>query len=128
MPRLDPRWLFGAAAAFNLAIGLSLLVGRASLTPLLGLDPISGTNLVTYYLTASFVTLFGYAYVRIALNPVVYRPYVAFGLIGKLMAIAAMVVIWKFEPVPAAVPALAGGDAVFGVLFIGYLRQTTTNS
>ena len=124
MPRLNPRWLFGAAAAFNLAIGLSLLLARPVLTPLLGLDPITGTNLVTYYLTASFVTVFGYAYAQIAFDLERYRPYILLGLIGKLMAIVAMIAIWQFDRVPPAVPALAGCDALFGILFVVFLGQT----
>ncbi|MBA4751008.1 MAG: hypothetical protein H2055_02095 [Sphingopyxis sp.] len=124
MLAIRPQWLFGAAAAFNLAIGSSLLLARRALTPLVGLDTINGTNLVTYYLTAAFVTLFGYAYVRAAFNPARYRPYIVLGLAGKLIASAAILTIASFVRIPPSLLALAGADLIFSFLMIAFLRQT----
>lgn len=127
-PRLDPRWLFGAAAVFNLGVGLSLLVARPALTSWLGLDPIRGSNLVTYYLTACFVTLFGYAYARLAFDLEGHRPFILFSLIGKLSATATIIAVWRLDALPAALLALAAGDAVFSLLFIAFLRQRAGGS
>jgi hypothetical protein len=123
-PPLNPKWLFGVAAVFNLAVGASLLLARPMLTSLLRLEPATGTNLVTYYLTASFVSLFGYSYARVAFEPDRYKEYIPFGLIGKLLAVVAIIAIAGVVTLPPMVLALAGGDLVFSVLFIAFLRQT----
>ncbi len=117
------RWLFGTAAAFNIAIGFSLLFFRPLLSSLLGLAPVEGTNVTLVYLLGGFIILFGYAYFLIALDPVRYRPYIHLSAIGKLMAVASATLSWLQGYAPPAVPALTGADLVYAVLFLLYLRQ-----
>src|SRR5262245_44493920 len=95
------RWLFGSAAALNLAVAISLIFLRSVISPLLGLEPVSGTGLVLLYLTAGFIGLFGYAYARVAINPVVNRPLIVLGAIGKLAAVASVVIAWAQGAAPA---------------------------
>jgi len=120
------RKLFTVAAIFNFLVALGLLFGRPLVGPLFGLDPASGTNLVFLYLTGMFVALFGYSYLRIAQDPRRYRPFIELGIVGKLLAVCGATWPWLAGDVGWRIPFLAGGDLVFAVLFIQFLRLTAT--
>ncbi|MGH7785692.1 MAG: hypothetical protein ACRERC_02440 [Candidatus Binatia bacterium] len=120
----NPRLLFGSAAAFNFFVAAGLLLLRPSLAPLLQLDPIEGTNLVLVNLTGGFIALFGYAYLRVALDPVTYRPFIALGAIGKLLAVASAVSPWLSGAIAWPLPVLVAVDLLYVVLFVRYLLQT----
>jgi hypothetical protein len=123
--RTYARWLFGTAAFFNLLVGLNLVVLRHWVqTPLLPLDLIAGTNLVLANLAGLLVASFGYAYARVAADPVTFRPYIHLGAIGKLLAVAGIVWPWWIGAVSWKLPALVGIDLVYAVLFLDYLRRT----
>jgi hypothetical protein len=121
--KLSAPWLFGAAAAFNFAVGFALLALRPWAGPLLHLDPIAGTNLVLVNLTGGFILLFAYGYARIALDPVGWRPLIGLSAIGKAMAAAAVILPWAMGQISAVLPSLVGGDVVFAGLFAVFLRQ-----
>ncbi len=116
-------WLFGVAAAFNVAVGIGLLFLRPWLAPLLGLDPIAGTNLVLIDLAGGLILLFGYAYARVAMDPTRYRPYIPLGIGGKLVAVVSAAAPWLAGEISWRLPLLAGGDLVFAALFLAYLRR-----
>jgi hypothetical protein len=120
------RWLFGLAAAFNLAVGIALLFLRPMLLPRLGFDPVTGSNIVNANLVGMFVALFGGCYLMVALDPVTYRPYIPVGAIGKLLAIACGVVPWLTGALSMKPPPLLAVDLVFALLFLDYLRRTRT--
>ncbi|MBA3812024.1 MAG: hypothetical protein H0X27_10370 [Caulobacteraceae bacterium] len=120
-----PR-LFGVAAAFNFGVGIALLFLRPWLGPLLGLDVIAGTNLVLIDLTAGLILLFGYAYARLAIDAVRYRPYIPIGIGGKLVAVVSAAVPWLAGEISWRLPLLAGADLVFVGLFVAYLRRTAS--
>lgn len=120
----NPRLLFGIAAAFNFLVAAGLLLLRPSMAPLLRLDPIAGTNLILVNLTGGFIALFGYAYLRVAIDPVTYRPFIPLGIIGKLIAVASAVWPWLSGAVSWPLPVLSFADLVFVVLFARYLQQT----
>lgn len=88
------RLLFGAAALFNLAIGLPLLVAWQAMTRSLGLDAAAGTNAVAANLVAAFVLLFGLMYALVAWRPAANRNLVAPMVVGKLVAVAGTVAPW----------------------------------
>ena len=121
--RSHARWLFGCAAAFNLVVGLALLFARGVVVSMLKLDPIVGTHVVLANLCGMFIVLFGVAYALVARDPITYRPYIAFGAAGKLLAIAAAVVPWIAGTIDAHIPLLTGGDLVFAALFLAFLRR-----
>jgi len=121
--RLSAGWLFGLAAGFNGAVGLSLLLASQAVANALGLQPVAGSNLLLLYLTAGFILMFAYAYARIARDPVGFRPLIGFSALGKTVAVAIMLVCWLRGLVDWRVPALGGGDLVFAGLFLAYLRQ-----
>ena len=118
------RWLFGIAAAFNLAVGGALLLLRPMLLGRFGFDPVEGSNIVIANLTAMFIALFGYCYALVALDPVKNRPFIAVGAIGKLLAIVCAVAPWLTGEVAMNPPPLLAGDLIFALLFVDYLRRT----
>jgi hypothetical protein len=120
--------LFGTAAAFNAAVAAALLFARPQLAAALGLEPIDGSDVVVANLAGALVGLFGYAYLRLALNPLRYRVYAELGAIGKLLAVAAAVVPWLQGVIDWRLPLLAGGDLVFALLFIDWLRRTRSRT
>ncbi len=118
------RWLFGIAAAFNLSMAGGLLFLRPWIAPILKLDPPSGTNLAAVNITGVLIATFGYAYARVAMDPARFRPYVTLGIVGKLLVVAATLFTFLAGSIDWRLPALAGFDCVFTVLFLDYLRRT----
>jgi len=118
------RWLFGVSAAANLLVAAAMSLGQPWFVAVLGLDPITGTNVVLVDLAAVLIAGFGYGYARIALDPVGCRPLIAVGALGKAAAVATAFVgaltiphLWRFA-------GLISGDLVFAALFWDYLRRT----
>ena len=118
------RWLFGLAAATNLAVVAAMMLAPGVFVSVLGLDVPVGTNRVIWYLAAELIGVFGYGYGRIALDPVRFRPLIHLGALGKLAAVALVLAgalmvphVWKFF-------ALISGDVIFAALFLDYLRRT----
>jgi hypothetical protein len=116
--------LFGTAAFANFAVAFAVLFLRPTWAPLVGLDPITGTNLVFMYLAAFMIATFGYAYARIAQDPRRFRPFIELGAIGKLLAVAATTGPWLAGQIGWQIPFVVGGDLVFALLFIDFLRRT----
>jgi len=118
------RWLFGLAAAANLAVAAAMMLAPGLFVGVLGLDAPAGTNRVIWQLAAALIGVFGYGYGRVALDPVRFRALIHLGAVGKLAAVALVLVgamlvphVWKFF-------ALISGDAIFAALFVDYLRRT----
>jgi hypothetical protein len=118
------RWLFGVAAAANFAVMAAMMLTPGVFVGVLGLDAPAGTNRVIWYLAAELIGVFGYGYVRIALDPERLRVLIHLGAVGKLAAVALVLAgailvphVWKFF-------ALISGDAIFAALFLDYLRRT----
>ena len=120
------RWLFGIAAAANLLVAASMSLGQRWFVALLGLDPITGTNVVLIGLAAVLIAAFGYGYARIALDPVRFRSLIALGAWGKLAAVATVLLGAITGPHLWRLFALIGGDVPFALLFLDYLRRTST--
>ncbi|MES0873879.1 hypothetical protein [Sinimarinibacterium thermocellulolyticum] len=120
--------LFGSAAIFNAAVAAALLCARPQLAAAFGLDPIDGSDVVVANLAGALVGLFGYAYLRLALDPLRYRVYAELGAIGKLLAVAAADVPWLQGVIDWRLPLLAAGDLLFALLFIDWLRRTRSRT
>jgi hypothetical protein len=118
------RWLFGIAAAFNAAVALFLLFAEDLAARPLDLAPIAGSNVVFYVFTALVVALFGYAYFRVARDPVTFRPLILLGALGKLLAFVSAALPWAMGIVSWKLPLLASVDVAFAVLFLDFLRRT----
>lgn len=115
--------LFGTAGLFNLAVAAALAFDRARFVRLVGLDPITGSNVALAWLAASLIAAFGYAYLRVAQDPVRFRPYVHLGALGKLLVFGALVWAWREGHAPWKLPALGAADLVYALLFVAWLRR-----
>jgi len=81
--------------------------------------------------TAVFVLLFGGAYAWTAWRTPLFRPFVAFGAIGKTAAFATGLLVWIAGACPGMTVLVLGGDLVFAALFCWGLagaRETVTAS
>jgi hypothetical protein len=118
------RVLFGTAALFNFAVAAGLWFMRPALERLLQLDPVTGTNVALIKITAVLIAGFGVAYACAAWDARRYRPFIWLGALGKLAVVATAAGSWLLGEVGAQLPALAGGDLLFAILFLDYLRRT----
>ena len=117
------RWLFGTAAALNIAVGALFLFFRPTLAVLAGVGPTPIINVTLSYLLGSFILLFGYAYILIARDPARYRLYIHLAVIGKLMAWGSVTLSWIQGNAEPGLPVLMSVDLVYAVLFLLYLRS-----
>ena len=118
------RWLFGFSAGLNTVVGLAFLFLRPWIGGPLGLTPIAGTNLVLVNFVGLMIVLFGYGYLRIAMDPLYFRPLIHVQAIGKIMAFVAAALPWLMGAIPARLPLLLTLDFVLALLFLDYLRRS----
>jgi hypothetical protein len=119
---MNARPLFWIAAVFNFLVGVPMLVAYPLVARLLGLE---GPPTMWFHITAAIVIVFGYAYARIAQDPVKFHPYVALGMIAKLVFVIVIYGHWLKGTAPAQVALLVTADLVFALLFAAYLRAAT---
>jgi hypothetical protein len=117
-------WLFGISAVTNFAVSLALLAFGSFVARRLAFDPIVGTNVVLFNFAGMLIGLFGYAYVRVAVDPVRFRPLIHVTAIGKLLAFASAALPWLTGIIPSRLPMLLSADVIFATLFFDYLRRT----
>jgi hypothetical protein len=120
------RWLFGVAAAGNVVVAAAMSLGQGWFGAVLGLDPITGTNIVLADMAAVLIAGFGYGYARIALDPVGFRPLIGVGALGKVAAVATVIAGALAIPHVWRLVGLISGDLAFAALFWDYLRRTRT--
>jgi hypothetical protein len=114
--------LFRVGAAFNVLVGVSMLVAWPAAAGLLGF---AAPRTVFTDLVGAVVALFGWVYWRIAEDPVGCRPYVLLGIVGKLTFVVVIYANFALGRAPAGLAALVTADLVFAVLFARWLRRTT---
>ncbi len=117
------RRLFIIAALFNCVVAAGLIALRRPLLPLLGLDPVEGSNVVFADISGVMIAVFAYAYWRVAQDAVRYRPYIELSVIGKLLVVLTVTLCWIGGHASWQLVALGGSDLVFTWLFIDYLRR-----
>jgi hypothetical protein len=117
------RTFLYAAGAFNFAAAL-LLVVLARLAPqLLGVDPLSSSQLMYVDLAALLVVGFGIGYVLGGVDLARFWPFISLGVVGKAGVAAIALVYFVTGNTGLLVVLLASGDAVFAVLFVRLLRS-----
>jgi hypothetical protein len=121
---MNARLLFTVAAIFNAVVGLAMLLAYDLLAPLLGFPP---RPTVWIHIIASIVLVFGYAYWRIARDPVRFREYVVLGIVGKLAFVIAIYGHFVAGDATAALAMLVTADLVFAGIFAAYLARTSAN-
>jgi len=107
---------FGAALAFTLPTTLGAVAELPAAPPLY-------TTLV-----ALFVLLFGGSYLWLALQPVISRPLLALGAIGKTTAAVAFTLLWLCGEASLLLMLGGLGDLAFAVVFFVWLRSTASNA
>jgi hypothetical protein len=118
------RWLFGIAGAVNLVVGLTLLFAPRAAAQFASLDPAPGTNLVLVDFAGTMIALFGYGYLRIAAEPMRYRPLIHIGALGKLLAFACAAVPCLQGQIGPRLLTVLAPDIAFAALFLHYLWRT----
>lgn len=118
------RWLFGISAATNLAVSVALLLFGSFVARRLALDPIVGTNVVLFNFAGATIGLFGYVYVRVAMDPIRFRPLIHVTAVGKVLAFTSAALPWLTGIVSSRLPMLLSADVIFAILFFDYLRRT----
>lgn len=103
------------AAFFNFAGAVPFAFPASTLGQFAGLP--ADAPIVYRAMTALFVLLFAGAYAWLALQPVINRPFVAFGAIGKAAAFVTVVVLWTRGVVPASGVLAMVGDMVLALVF-----------
>lgn len=88
----------------------------------------TSVNPVYAVMVAMFVALFGCAYAWLARRPVIDRPLLAFGAIGKTSAFLLALGLWLGGDVPFALVIVALGDLAFAALWFGWLRAGAANA
>ena len=118
---MNARLLFSVAAIFNAVVGLAMLLSYDLMAPWLGLPP---RPTVWIHIVALIVLVFGYAYWRIARDPVRFREYVVLGIVGKLAFVVVIYGHFLAGDATAALATLVTADLVFAALFAAYLART----
>ena len=118
---MNARLLFTVAAIFNAVVGLAMLLAYDLMVPLLGLPPRPS---VWIHIVALIVLVFGYAYWRIANDPLRFREYVVLGIVGKLAFVVAIYGHFLAGDATKALAVLVTADLVFAGLFAAYLART----
>jgi len=117
------RTFLFVAGAFNFAAAL-LLVVLARLAPqLLGVDPLSSSQLMYVDLAALLVVGFGIGYVLGGVDLARFWPFISLGVVGKAGVAAIALVYFVTGNTGLLVVLLASGDAVFAILFVRLLRS-----
>ena len=116
------RILFSIAAAFNFFAAMPFLVAPQQFARLIGMQPVP-TALAFPHLVAALVLAFGWGYWRISRDPVANRPLIHLGIVGKSLVVLSVWLDWLAGNTNWPLALIVGGDAVFVVLFVDYLRR-----
>jgi hypothetical protein len=110
-----------AAALFNFAVGLPMVIAPNVVAGGLGM---TDANALTVRLLGWMITTFGIGYAMAGVEPRKHRGIVLLGIIGKGGVIAlTWWLAWR-GLVARDTALLAGGDLVFVLIFIAFLRRT----
>jgi uncharacterized protein YjeT (DUF2065 family) len=116
------RLFFWVAAAFNVVVGLSLLLAPEALLSAFGQAVPS--ELLYHRFTGLLVLCFGAVYAFVASDLMRYRPLVWLGVAGKLGVVALFTEAYLAQRVPFSAYAVSLGDLAFAALFVVFLFAT----
>tara|TARA_R110000850_G_C9798880_1_gene450166 strand:+ start:215 stop:583 length:369 start_codon:yes stop_codon:yes gene_type:complete len=118
---MNHRTLFNAAALFNLAAGIPLLVAPGFMAGLFSLE-ITPAGTLFMQLTALAIAGFGIIYGLIARDPLRHRPYILLGVGLKIAFVGFVYAYWLRGHIGGLLPLLAAGDVIFSILFVRAYR------
>lgn len=118
------RVVFAAAAFFNCAVGLPLLLAPAQGVALMGVP--AQASMLFVQMSGALIVMFGVSYAWVAAD-LGLRPLVWLGAIGKLLAFSLLAIYWRQGEVPDTPFILGFGDLIFALVFLWFLssRRTT---
>ena len=116
------RWVFVAAAVFNVAVGAALLVDPARFLPATG--PIAPREAFFTETAALLILVFGLGYAMVARHPQAHAGIVFLGLVGKAMMPIIAGIHFMRGDIPRDAFLLSLGDLVFAALFLVYLLRS----
>lgn len=119
-PTAVVRRALWASVPANLGVAALMLAPTSWLGRLVGL-PDPAPHPVYRVLLALFLALFGGAYAWLALAPRIDRALVAFGAIGKTLAVVATGVVWLQGLASGRWMLLISGDLAFAAVFTWWL-------
>jgi hypothetical protein len=116
----DSAWkfVFAAAAIFNLIAGLPLLLAPTQGLAMMSLPP--QPMMLFVQLAGGLIVMFGVAYAVVARN-LALREIVWLGAIGKAMAVALLTIHWSAGQISDTVFVMEFGDVAFTLLFLWFL-------
>jgi hypothetical protein len=116
------RWSLRLACPFNLLAAVVFAFPSSAVGQQLGLP--ENVSPLYSWLVALFVALFGFAYGWLAAQPVIDRPLLGLGSIGKFGAFLAAFFLWLAAAVPGVVVLFALGDLAFAGLWFSWLLSS----
>ena len=116
------RRLFTIAAAYNFICSVPGFLSTTPFAAHLGLTP--AVDPTDVHIALVLVVTFGWGYWRIAQDPVVNRPIIVLGIIGKILVALVGYLDWFAGHASSTVALVVTGDAIFAALFYHYLRRT----
>jgi hypothetical protein len=114
--------MFAFAALFNWFVGVAIVFFPAPLFQLFQITPLP-TEPLFAYLLGWLVFAFGIGYYWISRDPVVNKPVIRLGIIGKLGVVATVLVATLLGDVSWQMNILSSADLVFAGFFIVALRS-----
>ncbi len=119
--------LFTSAAIFNFLIVFALIFQIPPLRGVLLTDSYPPTATVFFQITIGLVALCGWAYYKVASDPVKYQPFVMFGAYAKSIFIAVIYYHWLSGNISWLLPMLVTVDLIYVALFYAYDHRKTTS-
>ncbi|MES2035015.1 MAG: hypothetical protein V4466_12635 [Pseudomonadota bacterium] len=116
------KTVFALAAAFNLLVGLPLLLAPAAFLKLAGGS--TSPDLLSAQMSGLLIAVFGVGYAMIAVNPVANRPIAWLGVFGKTPLILLVWLQVRAGHAPPSSLGLPAVDLVFAALFLAFLLRT----
>jgi hypothetical protein len=120
MPERLTRFSLWLAFAFNLLAAAVFAMPASTLGQWVGLP--ASVNPIYSVMVAFFVALFGCAYAWLARRPVIDRPLLGLGCIGKTGAFLIAASLWSSGEVSGLLFAVALGDLAFAAVWFAWLR------
>ncbi len=115
------RRILWVSAAFNFSAAFVFAFPASALGRLVGLP--ADVPAVYSTMVALFVAQFGGSYAWLALQPVIHRPLVWFGVIGKSAVFVLAVILCISSEIPARLAAVSIADLVFAAIYLRWLLK-----
>ena len=115
--------LFTSAVIFNFLVAIAFLAQIPPIGTILAIDSYPPTANAFLQITFLIVVLCGWAYLKVANDPIKYQPYITFGILIKAIFVIVIVAYYLMGSISWILPSLVLGDVVWIVLFYLYNKS-----